>query len=94
MRLSDINVPVTSVIAAVLITVSSVITIEFRYANASNVERGFQELSDTVNISSRENRLLILQMQLFRAESPQEKQFLQAQIDQLLRELESLRGGN
>ena len=91
MDIKDVNVPVTALVAAVLLTVSSVITIEFRYANASNVQAGFKELNNTVNISARENRLLILQMQLFRAASDQEKQFLQAQVDQLLRELDALR---
>lgn len=92
MKLSDVNVPLTYLIAAVVFTVSSVITIEFRYANAGNVEASFKELKSTVNINSRENRLLILQMQMFRAASPEEKAFLQAQIDQLLREIEALQG--
>ena len=91
MKLSDINVPLTYLIAAVVFTVSSVITIEFRYANAGNVEASFKQLQTTVNVNSRENRLLILNMQMFRAQSEQERQFIQAQIDQLLRELESLR---
>ena len=91
MKLSDINVPLTYLIAAVIFTVSSVITIEFRYANAGNVETSFKQLQTTVNVNSRENRLLILNMQMFRAQSEQERQFIQAQIDQLLRELESLR---
>jgi spore coat protein CotF len=69
-----------------------VISVEFRYANAGDVESSFKELNVSVLVSAKENRLLILQMQLFRAESPQERQFLQAQIDQLLREIKGLIG--
>ena len=87
MKLSDINVPLTYLIAAIVFTVSSVITVEFRYAKAASVS----ELNKTVQVTSRENRLLMLQMQMFQAKTEQERQFLQAQIDQLLRELDALR---
>lgn len=87
MTLKEMNVPLTWALAAILFTISSVITIEFRYAKAGSIEK----LNTTVQVSSRENRLLILQMQMFRAQSDSEKQFIQAQIDQLLRELEELR---
>ena len=90
MKLSDINVPLTYLIAAIIFTASSVITIEFRYAKAAAVEK----LTTTVEVTSRENRLLMLQMQMFRAESPQEKAFLQAQIEQLFREIEKLNAGD
>ncbi len=81
-----LNVPLTYVVVAILFTISSTLTIEFRYAKAYQV----QALEQTVKISSKEGQLLQLQTRLFQAQTPAEKQFIQAQIERLEREIEAL----
>lgn len=88
MTFKDLNVPITYVIAAILFAVSSTITIEFRYAKAASVER----LNTTVLISSKESQLIMLKTRLFQAQTEEERQFIQAQIDRLERELNALYG--
>jgi len=90
-NIKDINIPLVSVAGIVLVTASSVFTIETRYATAADVSESFGEIQQEMrqerllgSISENRMWLELLEFRLEDAENEDEKEKILRQIRRLI----------